>query len=118
MEVTMSSKRLTALGMNRMVQNMRMSIQTNRQKKEASRIVIERIGAIGGQNDTRWKDKPALSDVTDFNLPTGSEVLIGFRAKSPKGIKSLTISGADNLKGKTVETYGRNSNNDQNDIRD
>ncbi|MDS8542705.1 DUF1542 domain-containing protein [Streptococcus pneumoniae] len=82
-------------------------------EKEASRIVIERIGAIGGQNDTRWKDKPALSDVTDFNLPTGSEVLIGFRAKSPKGIKSLTISGADNLKGKTVETYGRNSNNDQ-----
>ncbi len=34
MEVTMSSKRLTALGMNRMVQNMRMSIQTNRQKKK------------------------------------------------------------------------------------
>ncbi|VMT87922.1 surface anchored protein [Streptococcus pneumoniae] len=82
-------------------------------EKEASRIVIERIGAIGGQSDTRWKDKQALSDVTDFNLPTGSEVLIGFRAKSPKGIKSLTISGADNLKGKTVETYGRNSNDDQ-----
>ncbi|CRH94914.1 surface anchored protein [Streptococcus pneumoniae] len=82
-------------------------------EKEASRIVIERIGAIGGQSDTRWKDKQALSDVTDFNLPTGSEVLIGFRAKSPKGIKSLTISGADNLKGKVVETYGRNSNNDQ-----
>ncbi|HEW2799277.1 TPA: YSIRK-type signal peptide-containing protein, partial [Streptococcus pneumoniae] len=82
-------------------------------EQEASRIVIERIGAIGGQSDTRWKDKKALSDVTDFNLPTGSEVLIGFRAKSPKGIKSLTISGADNLKGKTVETYGRNSNNDQ-----
>ncbi|HET0716360.1 TPA: hypothetical protein VQK47_001977, partial [Streptococcus pneumoniae] len=82
-------------------------------EKEASRIVIERIGAIGGQSDTRWKDKQALSDVTDFNLPTGSEVLIGFRAKSPKGIKSLTISGADNLKGKVVETYGRNSNDDQ-----
>ncbi|WP_193584487.1 Rib/alpha-like domain-containing protein, partial [Streptococcus pneumoniae] len=82
-------------------------------EKEASRIVIERIGAIGGQSDTRWKDKQALSDVTDFNLPTGSEVLIGFRAKSPKGIKSLTISGADNLTGKTVETYGRNSNDDQ-----
>ncbi|WP_152156461.1 YSIRK-type signal peptide-containing protein, partial [Streptococcus pneumoniae] len=82
-------------------------------EKEASRIVIERIGAIGGQSDTRWKDKQALSDVTDFNLPTGSEVLIGFRAKSPKGIKSLTISGADNLKGKVVETYGRNSNDNQ-----
>ncbi|OYL08696.1 hypothetical protein AK86_02705 [Streptococcus pneumoniae B1599] len=27
-------QRLTALGMNRMVQNMRMSIQTNRQKKK------------------------------------------------------------------------------------
>ncbi|WP_079017538.1 YSIRK-type signal peptide-containing protein, partial [Streptococcus pneumoniae] len=82
-------------------------------EKDASAIVIERIAAIGGQSDTRWKDKQALSDVTDFNLPTGSEVLIGFRAKSPKGIKSLTISGADNLKGKTVETYGRNSNDDQ-----
>uniref|UniRef100_UPI000B26FE49 Rib/alpha-like domain-containing protein n=1 Tax=Streptococcus pneumoniae TaxID=1313 RepID=UPI000B26FE49 len=82
-------------------------------EKDASGIVIERIGAIGGQNDTTWKDKPALSDVTDFNLPTGSEILIGFRAKSPKGIKSLTISGADNLKGKAVETYGRNRNDDQ-----
>ncbi|MDS4680805.1 DUF1542 domain-containing protein [Streptococcus pneumoniae] len=82
-------------------------------EKDASGIVIERIGAIGGQNDTRWKDKLALPDVTDFNLPTGSEILIGFRAKSPKGIKSLTISGADNLKGKAVETYGRDRNDDQ-----
>ncbi|VJF29175.1 surface anchored protein [Streptococcus pneumoniae] len=82
-------------------------------EKDASRIVIERIGAIGGQNDTRWKDKLALPDVTDFNLPTGSEILIGFRAKSPKGIKSLTISGADNLEGKAVETYGRDRNDDQ-----
>ena len=33
MQIITSSKRLTALGMNRMVQNVRVSIQTDRQKK-------------------------------------------------------------------------------------
>ncbi|RJQ60220.1 YSIRK-type signal peptide-containing protein, partial [Streptococcus pseudopneumoniae] len=76
-------------------------------EKDASAIVIERIGAIGGQNDTTWKGKPALNNITDFNLPAGSDVLIGFRAKSPKGLKSLNITVLGGLKGKSEEYYGQ-----------
>uniref|UniRef100_UPI001563A8F6 YSIRK-type signal peptide-containing protein n=1 Tax=Streptococcus sp. k-628 TaxID=2582635 RepID=UPI001563A8F6 len=76
-------------------------------EKDASGIVIERIGAIGGQNDTKWKNKPALNNNTDFNLPAGSDVLIGFRAKSPKGLKSLNVTVLGGLKEETKEHYGQ-----------
>ncbi|WP_173214224.1 YSIRK-type signal peptide-containing protein, partial [Streptococcus sp. 4886] len=76
-------------------------------EKDASGIVIERISAIGGQNDTRWKNKPALNNNTDFNLPAGSDVLIGFRAKSPKGLKSLNVTVLGGLKEETKEHYGQ-----------
>ncbi|WP_153299137.1 Rib/alpha-like domain-containing protein, partial [Streptococcus pneumoniae] len=79
------------------------------EEKFASGIVLERISAISERFDTKWKDRPALSNTTEFNLPGDSDVLIGFRAKSPKGLKDLRISGIDGIRGATTEDFGRKS---------
>ncbi|HHG7994122.1 TPA: DUF1542 domain-containing protein, partial [Streptococcus pneumoniae] len=79
------------------------------EEKFASGIVLERISAISERFDTKWKDRPALSNATEFNLPGDSDFLIGFRAKSPKGLKDLRISGIDGIRGATTENFGRKS---------
>lgn len=79
------------------------------EEKFASGIVLERISAISERFDTKWKDRPALSNTTEFNLPGDSDFLIGFRAKSSKGLKDLRISGIDGIRGATTEDFGRKS---------